>query len=171
MLCQIVLASEVANYNIQKGLLHTGGFASVEILENAPEHFSARLKYKIFKKILVPIPEDQLEGESIIEFPQEFKDEGGYMELETKGVVVLTDVILKFVQRLKWPGHSDAYQFLILPKNGKTKILAVYHPSIPAAGWIKLIITFINNIPIFNGYEIVIDYKNSSFFKFHPFKK
>ena len=143
LLDQAVFASEVAHYNIQKGRLHTGGSASVEILENAPEHFLAKLKYQIHKKIIVPIPDNQLEGEIIIEFPSEFKDERGYMELESKGTIVLNDVVLTFVQRLKWPGHSDAYQFLILPTNGKTKILAVYHPSIPSAGWIKLAITLI----------------------------
>lgn len=159
MLSHVVLSSEIATYNIQKGLLHTGGSASVQILENAPEHFVAKLKYKILKKILVPIPDDQLEGESIIEFPQEFKDERGYMELETKGTIELKDVVLNFIKKVKWSGHSDAYQFSIIPKNGKTKILAVYHPALPAAGWMKLVITFINNIPIFNGYEIIIDYK------------
>lgn len=156
IMSQLTSAGEVANYHIEKGKLHSGGRARVVVMENTPEKFIVKLTYEIFKKILVPIPEDQLKGETLFELPAEFRDERGYLELETKGSIELEDATLKFVKRLKWNNLSDAYQVLILPKNGKSKIEAIYHPSIPAAGWAHIKVTFINNIPIFNGYQIVI---------------
>ena len=106
---------------------------------------------------MVPIPDSELKGESVFELPPEFRDERGYLELQTKGAIELEDATLKFVKRLKWNNLNDAYQILLLPKNGKSKVEIVYHPSLPAAGWGKILITFINNIPIFNGYQVVIN--------------
>ncbi len=154
---QFALAGNVANYTVQKGKLHSGGKARVEVVENSPEKFIVNLNYEIYKKILVPIPEDQLKGETLFELPPEFRDERGYMELQTKGVMELEKATLKFVKRVKWKNLTDAYQIVILPKNGRSKVEAIYHPSISAAGWANILVTFINNIPIFNGYQIVID--------------
>ena len=153
----IAFAGPSADYHVEKGKLHSGGVAKVEVLENSPEKFTAKLNYHIYKKILVPIPEDELKGETIFEFPPEFRDERGYLELETKGTIELEKAHLKFVKRVKWQNLNDAYQVLILPKNGKSKIEAIYHPSIKAAGWARVVVTFINNIPIFNGYQVEIE--------------
>ena len=153
----MAFSGETADYHIQKGKLHSGGKARVEVVQNTPEAFIVKLNYEIYKKILVPIPEDQLKGETLFELPTEFRDERGYMELQTKGVIEIEKATLKFVRRVKWKNLSDAYQVLILPKNGRSKIEAIYHPSIPAAGWANIAVTFINNIPIFNGYQIIID--------------
>ncbi len=157
---KVAFAGPMANYHIEKGKLHSGGSAQVEVLENSPEKFIAKLSYHIQKKILVPIPEDQLKGETVFEFPPEFRDERGYLELETKGVIELEKAKLQFVKRVNWRGLKDAYQVLILPKNGRSKIEAIYHPSIKAAGWGRVLVTFINSIPIFNGYQVVIEIDN-----------
>lgn len=153
----LAFGAEVANYHIKKGKLHTGGKAQVEVIEKSADKFSTKLNYQIYKKILVPIPEDQLQGETIFEFPPEFGDERGYLELETKGVIELEKAQLQFVKRVTWRGLANAYQVLILPKNGRSKIEAIYHPSLKASGWAKVIVTFINSVPIFNGYQIVIE--------------
>lgn len=157
LVTQIALAGNVANYSVSKGKLHSGGKARVEINENSPEKFIVNLNYEIYKKILVPIPEDQLKGETLFELPPEFRDERGYMELQTKGIIELEKATLKFVKRVKWKNFNDAYQVIILPKNGKSKVEVIFHPSVSAAGWANIVVTFINNIPIFNGYQIVID--------------
>lgn len=154
---QLALANQVANYQIEKGKLHTGGSARVEVLESSALKFVAKLNYQIQKKILVPIPEDQLKGETIFEFPPEFRDERGYLELETKGALELEDARILFVKRVSWRGLKDAYQILILPRNGRSKVEVIYHPSIKAAGWGKILVTFINSVPIFNGYQINIE--------------
>jgi hypothetical protein len=153
----MAVGSDVANYNIQKGSLHTGGAASLIIAENSADKYTVKLNYEIYKKILVPIPNNQLRGESFVELPPEFRDERGYMELETKGSIELKTLTLKFIRRIKWPGHSDAYQILVIPKNGKSQIEAIYHPLIPIAGWAKIIVTLINKAPVLNGYQLIID--------------
>lgn len=157
-LVQISYGNEVAHYHIQKGKFHTGGVAQVEMSDNLNDSLPVvKLTYQIYKKILVPIPDDQLHGEASYELPAEFRDETGYMELESKGVMELPEVKLQFLRRVNWNGFNNAYQFLILPKNGKSKIEAIYHPSIPAAGWGNINVTFISTIPILNGYQVVID--------------
>lgn len=153
----LAFAGPVANYQIEKGKLHTGGTARVEVLESSAEKFVAKLNYHIQKKILVPIPEEELKGETIFEFPAEFRDERGYLELETKGAIELEKAKIQFVKRVSWRGLKNAYQILILPRNGRSKVEVIYHPSIKAAGWGKILVTFINSVPIFNGYQIDIE--------------
>lgn len=152
-----LFAGDTAKYHILKGKLHSGGKASIEITENSPEKFVAKMNYEIYKKILVPIPDDVLKGETIIELPPEFRDERGYMELEAKGSMDIEDAKLQFIKRVKWQKYNDAYQVLILPKNGKSKIQAIYHPSVAAAGWAQVIVTFISKVPLLNGYQAYIE--------------
>lgn len=151
-----VHANEVATYFITEGKLHKGGKASVEILESNPEKYVAKLTYELYKKILVPIPADELKGESVLELPLEFRDERGYMELEIKKTMELEKATLKFIKRLKWEELDSAYQIQILPKNGKSKIDVIYHPTVRAAGWAKILITFISSAPVLNGYQVEI---------------
>ncbi|MBY0415710.1 MAG: hypothetical protein K2Q18_16165 [Bdellovibrionales bacterium] len=149
-------AGPLAQYYITEGKLHKGGKASVEVLENSEEKYTVKLTYELYKKILVPIPSDELKGESVLDFPAEFRDERGYMELESIGSMELPKATLKFVKRINWENLPDAYQFLILPKNGKSKIDIIYHPSVKAAGWAKILITFVSSTPILNGYQVEI---------------
>lgn len=157
---QFAFAGPVANYTIEKGKLHTGGTARVEVLDSSEDKYITKLNYHIQKKILVPLPEDQLKGESIFEFPPQFRDERGYLELETKGSIELEKVKLQFVKRVNWRGLKNAYQALIIPKNGKSKIEIIYHPSIKAAGWGRVLVTFVSSVPILNGYQIMIELEN-----------
>lgn len=152
-----VAASDTANYHILKGKLHSGGSAKVVITENSAERYVAQMTYEIDKKILVPIPNDVLRGENIISLPPEFRDENGYMELEAKGSMDIEKARLQFVKRVNWKTFNDAYQIIIFPKNGKSKIEVTYHPSVPAAGWGRVIVTFISNVPLLNGYQAIIE--------------
>ena len=151
------MAAEVANYHILKGKLHSGGKAQVEIIESTDNKFVAKMNYEIYKKILVPIPDDVLKGENVITLPPEFRDERGYMELETKGTMEIEKARLQFIKRVKWKNYIDAYQVVIFPKNGKSKIEVTYHPTVPAAGWGRVLVTFISNAPILNGYQAYIE--------------
>lgn len=151
------IAADIANYHILKGKLHSGGKAQVEITENSAERFVAKMNYEIYKKILVPVPDDVLKGENIIALPPEFRDERGYMELEAKGTMEIEKAKLQFIKRVKWKNYNDAYQIVIFPKNGKSKIEVTYHPTVPAAGWGRVIVTFISNAPILNGYQAIIE--------------
>ena len=154
---QLSFAGNIAHYHIEKGKLHTGGTASVEITESNANKFTTKLNYEIRKKILVPIPDDQLKGQMVLDLPPEFRTEIGYMELETKGVMDIGEATLKFVRKLTWNHLTNAYEILILPKNGKTKIEIFYHPTLPAAGWGEVDVTFISSVPVLNGYLVKMD--------------
>lgn len=150
-------APDKATYHVLKGKLHSGGKAQVLITENTSERFVAQMNYEIYKKILVPVPDDALKGETVIELPPAFRDERGYLELETKGSMEIEKAKLQFIKRVKWRNFKDAYQVMILPKNGKSKIEATYHPSVPAAGWGRVVVTFISKVPLLNGYQAEIE--------------
>lgn len=150
-------AIESASYHILKGRLHKGGTAKVEITEKDKTKFSARMSYDIKKKALVPIPKKVLQGETVIELPPEFKDTRGYAMLEKKGFMEVKKARLQFIKRMNWNGKDNAYDILIKPHNGKSMIEVVYHPSLPAAGWGQVIITFLSPYPILNGYKAIIE--------------
>lgn len=67
---------------------------------------------------------------------------------------------LRFVKRGDFDGFKDAYYIEILPKNKKSKIDVVYHPSLPAVGWSEVTITFLSNIPVLNGYQLAAKLTN-----------
>lgn len=156
----LAFAGTRADYHILEGKFHKGGIASVEVTDNSAGKFIVQMNYKLYKKILVPVPDDALKGETNVALPTEFRDERGYLELEARGQMEVEDATLKFVRRLKWNGQSDAFQILVLPKSGKAEIQVTYHPSLPAAGWAEMVVTFLSSNPIMNGYKIFIELNN-----------
>ncbi|MBC7540236.1 MAG: hypothetical protein H7281_15530 [Bacteriovorax sp.] len=149
----ITLALEIASYHILKGSLHKGGIAKIEITDKTKKKFIAKMNYEIYKRMLVPVPSKFLKGETIIELPPEFKDKRGYLLLEKKGTMDIEKAKIKFIRRTTWQGKNDAMEILILPTNGKSRVQVTYHPTIPAAGWGRVIITFISPYPILDGYH------------------
>jgi hypothetical protein len=152
-----LLALESADYHILNGSLHKGGNAKIEITEKSKKKFVAKMSYELIKKLLIPIPSKILKGETIISLPPEFKDQRGYVKLAKLGSMEIDQANLKFIKMTTWNNKSGVYDILILPKNKKSKIEVFYHPSVPAAGWSKVIITFISPYPILNGYNAVIE--------------
>lgn len=148
---------ESASYHILKGRLHKGGTAKVEITEKDKARFSAKMSYDLNKRALVPVPKKILRGETVIELPPEFKDKRGYVMLEKKGFMEIPKARLQFIKKMNWKGKENAYDILITPHNGKSMIEVVYHPSLPAAGWGQVIITFLSPYPILNGYKAIIE--------------
>lgn len=148
-----VFATTKANYNILEGKLHKGGKAYTEVLPNS-KSFTVRMGYEISKKPLVPVPSEYLKGEEIIDLPLMFQDERGYLELETRGQIKLDDGVIKFVKRTTAGNLKDAFEVLVLPKNGRSKIEIVYHPDLPSVGWSKMKVTFISKVPLLDNYQI-----------------
>ncbi len=147
------LASAKASYNILEGKLHKGGSAYTEILPNS-QKFTVRMGYEIKKKALVPVPSEFLKGEEIIDLPLMFQDERGYLELEARGQIKLDDGVIKFVKRTTTGKLKDAYEVLVLPRNGRSKIQIVYHPELPSVGWSDMKVTFISKVPLLDNYQI-----------------
>jgi hypothetical protein len=147
-------AATSADYKVQKGKLHKGGKVHVEILP-VKEKFEVQMTYAIKKKRMVPVPEKLLEGETVMEFPQEFRTEKGYKHLEELKTMEIPKARLEFLRRVQLPNlKKAAYLLKVLPNNKKTEIEILYHPTLPAVGWEKVEITFISKIPLLDGYEV-----------------
>lgn len=115
------------------------------------------MDFDVKRKDFVPVPAKLLKGSSIMEFPNEFRTEAGYKNLEKKKTLEIPKAHLIFIKRIDVANLKGAYLFEIHPKNKKSKIDVVYHPSLPAVGWNMVKITFISSIPILGGYELVAE--------------
>ena len=56
-------------------------------------------------------------------------------------------------------GYEDCYKILVLPNNGRSKMLFYYHPQISSVGWAKLELTLLK-IPVVSSYEIKSNLKD-----------
>lgn len=143
-----------ANYKVKKGKLHEGGKVLVEILPEKAK-FKVQMTYAVKKKKFVPVPDKLLKGDTIMEFPKEFRTEKGYKNLEAEKSMEIPKARLQFIKRVDMPGQKmQAYLLKVLPKNKKTEIEILYHPTLPAVGWDRVEITFISKIPLLDGYEV-----------------
>ena len=152
------LAADEAHYKIKQGQLHDGGKVDVTILPD-PKSFMVEMKFDIDKKPMVPVPGKLLKGTTVMEFPLKFKTEAGYKELQTKKAIGIPKAELKFIKRADTGDLKQAYFLEVHPTNKKSKIAIIYHPSLPAAGWRTVKITFLSNIPILDGYEVDAELK------------
>lgn len=147
-------ANAITHYTLKEGKLHKSGKVDVEV-KTDEKTMIVNLKYDIDKKALVPIPSKVLKGKKDFEVPLMFKDEKGYQELERVGVMETEKALIKFLGRVHLGDLPNAYSFEILPKNGKSKIEGVYHPSLPGIGWKYVKLKFLGNIPLLSGYETI----------------
>lgn len=113
------------------------------------------MDYNVKKKDWVPVPSKLLKGKTVMEFPEEFRTETGYQNLEKQKTMEIPKAVLKFVKRADFGNLKNAYFIQVLPTNKKTKIDIIYHPSLPSVGWEKVQITFISKIPLLDGYELI----------------
>lgn len=154
----LTYSGEIANYKIKKGKLHKGGNVKVEILP-VPGTFKVKMTYDVQKKDFVPVPSKLLKGKTVMEFPEKFRTEEGYRELEHKQIMEIPKARLKFIRRINHLGGKHSYVIKVLPKNNKTEIDITYGPHLPNVGWSKVVITFISSIPLLDGYEIEAELK------------
>lgn len=151
-------AQSSADYKVLPGKFHKSGSVKVSILP-VPEKFKVQMDYAVKKKDWVPVPAKLLKGKSVMEFPEDFRTETGYQNLEKQKSMTIPKAVLKFVKRADFGNLKNAYFLQVLPTNKKTKIDIVYHPSLPSVGWEKVKITFISKIPLLNGYVLVAKLK------------
>lgn len=147
-------AQTSADYKVLAGKLHKDGSVKVQILPG-PQKFKVQMDYNVIKKSWVPVPSSLLKGKTIMEFPEEFRTEAGYQHLEKEKSMDIPKAVLKFVKRADFGNLKNAYYLEVLPINKKTKIDIIYHPSLPSVGWERVKITFISNIPVLDGYELI----------------
>lgn len=142
-----------AVYKVSKGKLHRKGKVTVSVLPE-PHKYKVQMSYNIKKKNYVTVPDKFLQGETIMEFPEKFKTEAGYKELQKKKEMMIPKAKLVFLKRETVGDLKDAYFIEVRPTNKKSKIEIIYHPSLPEVGWKEMDITFLSNIPVLDGYEI-----------------
>ena len=143
-------------YQVLPGKLHKKGEVRITVLPD-PETYKVEMVYKVQAKNLVPIPSKLLNGQTSMEFPVAFKTEEGYKELERAGSMEIPKAIIKFVKRADFGDLKDAYFLEVFPTNKKSKIHIIYHPSLPEVAWQKVKITFLSDIPVLNGYELLAE--------------
>lgn len=154
-----VHADTSADYKVKRGQLHEGGKVRVNIMPDT-DKFKVQMVYNIKKKKMVPVPSKLLKGETVMEFPQEFRSEKGYKKLEAVKTMDIPKARLQFLKRVEIPDQKTAaYLLKVMPTNKKTEIEILYHPKNPSVGWEKVDITFISNIPLLNGYEVKAELK------------
>lgn len=149
----LAIASNSADYKVKPGKLHKKGTVVVNILPDI-EKYRVKMDFDVKKKDFVPVPEKLLKGTTIMEFPQQFRTEAGYKELEKQGKMEIRKAELRFVKRDDIGNLKDAYFFQVRPTNKKSKIDIIYHPDLPSVGWLSVDITFLSNIPVLDGYEL-----------------
>lgn len=142
-----------ARYRVLPGILHDRGTIITKILPD-PSKYDVQMIFDIQKKNFVPVADQLLKGDKIYEFPVKFRSEQGYKNLEQARVIDIPKAIIKFQKRANSGKLKNAYFFQVLPKNKKTKIDIVYHPSLPSLGWSKVKITFLSELPLLDGYEV-----------------
>lgn len=142
-----------STYSVKKGKLHSKGKILVTVLPE-PQKFKVQMDYEVKKKPMVPVPDKLLRGKTVMEFPEKFKTEEGYKELERDKIMDIPKAVLKFVKKADYGTFKNAYFLDVFPKNKKTKINIIYHPSVPSAGWIDVKLEFISEIPVLDGYRI-----------------
>lgn len=147
------LAGNSADFRVKPGALHRKGKVIVKIVPD-PEKYRVKMDYNVTKKEFVPVPGKLLRGSTIMEFPQKFRTEEGYKELQEKRVMDIHKAQLIFVKRADVDGLKNAYFFEVRPTNKKSKIDIIYHPDLPSVGWLEVDITFLSSIPILDGYEL-----------------
>jgi hypothetical protein len=146
-------AQSEAHFKVLKGTLHKKGSVVAKILPD-PKKYDVLLEFEVKKKSLVPVPASLLKGSKTYEFPIEFRKEDGYKKLEKEKELAIHKAVLKFVKKEDVGDLKGAYFIQVLPTNKKTKIDIVYHPSLPAVGWLSVTITFISSFPVLDGYEL-----------------
>ncbi|MFL5783054.1 MAG: hypothetical protein ACJ76H_00510 [Bacteriovoracaceae bacterium] len=149
----LAYGSNSANYKVLPGKLHKKGKVIVNILPDQ-ETYRVKMDFNVKKKDFVPVPSKLLKGSTIMEFPDKFRTEAGYKELQKKGKIEIHNAELRFVKRADYHGLKDAYFIEVKPKNKKSRIDIIYHPSLPSVGWEKVEITFLSKIPVLDGYEL-----------------
>lgn len=146
-------AQTQAQYRVLPGSFHERGTIIAKVLPD-DSRFDVQMIFDIKKKYYTPVPEKLLKGSKIYEFPAKFRTEQGYKDLEKLKMVDSPKATILFQKRANSGKLKNAYFFQVLPKNKKTKVDIVYHPSLPSLGWSKVKITFLSKIPVLNGYEV-----------------
>lgn len=152
----LILATTVfakTDYSIQKGKLHRSGWINVEALE-VEELAHMKIQYKVNPKRIIPgFFKKYLSGDHVEKLPKEFLNETAYLDLEKTKELEIKDAFVYHQGRVDYGRYTNCHKVLIKAKNGKSEIIAYYHPLIGDAGWAYISLT-IKKIPVMGTYNL-----------------
>lgn len=156
MICSAIAASGVLHFTVLPGKLHQGGKAAAQLISinKTNQTMTVNLAYEIYKKVLVPVPDEYLKGSDKQELPLEFIDERGYLNLEINKTMDLPEATLVHLGRVTVGQHKNGHHVRIVAKNGKSETEVFFHPHLPELGWGKVRITLHTPIPLLKNYSM-----------------
>ena len=146
-------------YEVLRGSMHFGGNLKVSssIVDGEA---NIKINYKINPKRFIPFFLKQyLKGDHVEKLPSEFLYEDAYLELENNGEKEIESAFVYHQGRVDYGRYTDAHKVLIKAKNGKSEIIAYYHPEIEDAGWAYIDLT-IKKIPVLKTYNLKAQVKD-----------
>lgn len=147
---------DMIKFKILPGKFHQGGKASASLLSTDTQRsvMVVKLEYEVFKKALVPVPNEYLKGGLDQELPLEFSDERGYLNLEAHGTMELPEATLIHLGRVTVGTNLQGHHVRIKAKNGRSETDVYYHPHIPELGWGKVGLLLHTPIPMLKDYAL-----------------
>lgn len=87
--CSLFAGNSFEAYTISPGALHKGGSAKVSSSLNSsdPNKLDIKIDFEIIKKPFTPVPSEWLKGTLTESYPEKFRHEDFYMELEAAGTM------------------------------------------------------------------------------------
>jgi hypothetical protein len=153
----VLANSDFENYNISPGSLHKGGSAKVssKLNPNDQNKLDIKIDFEIIKKPFAPVPSEWLKGSLVETYPEKFRHEDFYIELEQRGSMSYEKMQFTHLGRADIGSYENCHKIRIVVKGGDVDvhIETYYHPAIGHAGWVEfdLIIT---RIPIIKQYKM-----------------
>lgn len=152
----LILSTSVfakTSYNITRGKLHRSGWINVQAIEQ-DNLANIKIKYAINPQRFIPgFFKKYLKGDHIEKLPLEFMNETAYLELERTKSLEIKDAFVYHQGRVNYGRYTNAHKILIKAKNGKSEIIAYYHPLVADAGWVYIDLT-IKKIPVMSTYNL-----------------
>lgn len=141
------------NYNITRGKLHRGGTIDVTSAQKGSlAHME--IKFSVNPKRFIPgFVKKYLSGNHVEKLPADFLYENAYLDLERTKTLELKDAYIYHQGRVNFGRYTNSHKVLIKAKNGKSEIVALYHPIIGDAGWVNIDLTILK-VPVLGKYNI-----------------
>ena len=130
----------IEKYTIAKGSLHRGGWITVKAEEvGALAHM--KIKYQVDPKRFIPgFVKKYLKGDHLEKLPKSFLYEDAYLQLERTKYLEIKDAHVYHRGRVTKGRYTNCHKLKIIAKNGKSEIIAYYHPQVGDAGWVHTVL-------------------------------
>jgi hypothetical protein len=149
----------IEKYTIAKGSLHRGGWITVKAQE-VGDLALMKIKYQVNPKRFIPgFVKEYLKGDHVEKLPKSFLYEDAYLNLERTKYLEIKEAHVYHQGRVTKGRYTNCHKLKIIAKNGKSEIIAYYHPQVGDAGWVHIDLS-IKKIPVMGTYNLKADLNN-----------